>query len=968
MERFFGPRIQMIVEGQTLSFEVRHDYMKARGTKPPYPKYVYSVRFLGTEPVSLPRCGTCLEPGMQYTLKAVNLKPDNQRNPAYRDYHELFPFRGDHLRELIAVDDDGRNYITTGTISSTDNWCMLLEREAECNLRGWMEQHRKNSSIRERLDLFYQVCCGLDELLKQQPDLPELRKINAHLDIKAENALLEHTDSGWHVRLSDFATVLIEGSYIFSTTLSSVILSLSSTPPEIVDGLNSLTVAADLYALGILLIELFSSENPVQAWLRCKNGGQLDDNTDRRELLRNAFQELGQLRAATPPIGGCGWLFDPLKQSGWHWDPDTPQSIRDIAKQLVEYDPDRRMKALPIPALLGKLEFILDSLPIDSGRSQSTAEPELEDDDGDFDWFADNTGEDFEQKLSSSVFLINGSYSMHRYGGAEGPLFGPLYRAISRAMEQDRLDCGENTCFYAVVYYAGEGVDITPPRPLADKYSGEWLIADDTQLRERLGQIEYRDGGIEEEDNVCDGIDWINRNAEQISNLRRIHIFTDHFALQDHQLRLTSAVKTLRAARSDIPFYCHTPAEPDPGCGFDIINREDRPTVYYIPMHCIEEFGEQEPEDISWQLPEEDKDPRDCMIQGSRICELYEDNAFFRNIAKISGEAYRTFVIDQRLIKANGSNCITYLAHEESSPGAKVMLKELYPCSLTLHRCSRTYQLEIDPDNAAAMETIRSVQEKFETEITLLQNLQSSRIPTANCLIADGENRYLVMQYCSATRTLRDICLQLRSVLQELPTERRQPSLFWTRSLLQVLYIVADVTAQLHALGIAHNDLVMGNVLVSDSFPELTEELRVYLIDFSEARRRGVHPDFKTACIRDISNFTALAADCFLIPYGAVPNDWQSSGLYPRLLDTCAAASMEEWRDLLADILKELHVDVAPLHERNRVTSFLSEPQQESTPEDNIPHTTRPFGKHDPAPAPDSGNRFELVIGGRVIR
>lgn len=980
MERFSGKLIQMTVEGHPLSFEVRHDYMKARGMTPPYPKYVYSVRFLGTEPLSLQRWDTRLEPGMQYTLKAVNLKPDNQRNPAYRDYHELFHFRGSHLRELIAVDDDGWNYVTTDKITSPDNWCMLLEREMDCNLRNWMDLYRKESSIRERLELFYQVCCGLEELLEKQPELPDLRKVNAHLDIKAENVLLEQTANGWQVRLSDFATVLIEGSYIFNTTLSSVILSLNSTPPEIVDGLNSLTVASDLYALGILLIELFSSENPLQVWLRCKNSGRLDAKTDRRELLRDTFLELSQLRANDPPLSGSDWLFTPLKHSGWHWDVDTPNSIRHVAELLVEYDPDRRMKAFSIPTLLGTLESILDNLSTGGAPRDAAAVPEADDDAEElFDWFDEEDADEIQQAPASCVCLINGSYSMRRYGGTEEPLFGPLYRAIARAIEQDRLDCGETLRCYAVVYYADESVDTTPPRPIADKSSGEWLITDDVQLRERLRQIEYRDGGMESEDNVCDGIVWINRNAGQIPNLRRIHIFTDHFSLQDHQLRLTSAVKTLRASYGDIPFYCHTPQEPDPGCGFDIINREDRPTSYYIPMHCMEAFGELAPEDINWQPPEAEKDPRDCMIQGSRIREVYEENAFFRNIAKISGEAYRTFVIDRRLTKANGSNSIAYLAHEESPSGAEVMLKELYPRSLTLRRSAETYQLEINPDDPAEMETIRSVQQKFETEKNLLLNLQSSRIPTANCLIADGENRYLVMQYCSATRTLRAICQQLRSRLQELPPERRQPSLFWTRALLQVLYIVADVTAQLHACGIAHNDLVMDNILVSDSFPELTEDLlRVYVIDFSEARRRGLHPDFETARIRDTGSFAALVADCFRIPYGAVSKGWQNSGLYPRLLDESASATMEEWCTLLADLLKELHVDVSSLHEQNRVACFLPEPLQDPAFADGtVPPavTTRPFDKNNPGAAPaasgntqGSGDRFELVIGGKVIR
>lgn len=962
MERFSGNTIQMTVEGHLLSFEICYDYMKARGMAAPYPKYVYGVKFLGAEPVTIQRNGTTLVPSMRYTLKGVNLKPDNQRNPAYRDYNELFHFRGDHLRELVAVDDDGWNYVTTAKITSPDNWCMLLEQEMDCNLRDWLQRYRRKSSIRDRLDLFYQICCGEQELLYGQAERTGLPKVNAHLDIKAENALMQRTPTGWQIRLSDFATILIEGSYTLKTTISSVILSINSTPPEIVDGLNTLTVASDLYALGTLLIQLFSNENPIQAWIRCKSAECLNTKADRRETLRNAFLELSQIRPT-----GSAWLFEPLRDSEWCWDVDTPNSIRRIAEQLVEYDPERRTKFFSIPTLLGTLESILDDL------QENEADYDAEEDMDDFFDWGEALEEDCpESTPAASVYLINGSYSMQLYGGSEEPLYGPLYRAVTRAMEQDRLDRGEAVQCYAVVYYADEGDDTAAPRPLGDKSSGTLQITNDTQLRERLCQIEYRDGGLEPEDNVCDGISWINQNTDLIPNLDRVHIFTDYFALQDRQLRLTSEIKTLRANYGDVPFYCHTPQEPDPGSGFDIINREDRPTVYYIPMHCIPQFEEIPPKD-GWTPPEEEEiDPRDCFIQGSRIREIYEETAFFKNIAKISGQAYRTFVIDRRLTTANGSNSIAYLSHEEDRPGTEVMLKELYPRSLSLHRSSRTHLLEIDSDDPTVMETIHKVQKKFETEKTLLQGLQSARIPTANCLIADGENRYLIMQYCAGTQTLKTICQRLRSRLQALPIEHRQPSLFWTKSLLQILYILADVVAQLHAYGIAHNDLVLDNALVSDSFPELDETLRVYLIDFSEARRRVLDSEFETAVIRDNSSFSCLINDCFQIAYGCIPNGWQTSGIYARLLDeSTAATTMENWRDLLGDLLRELHVDVEPLREQNRVFCTLPEAKLESESDG----FTRPFDKHTPgAPkpfpesAPSSADRFELVIGGKVIR
>ena len=970
MNRFSDKEIQMTIEGQPLLFEVCYDYMAARYKDEPYPKYVYRVRFLGTDTVTLTRTETTLEPGMHYVLKGVNLAPGSQknRNPAFRDYNELWDFRGDHLRKLIAVDDDGWYYVTTGNITSSDKWCMLLEEEMDCNLHTWMQQLRIESSIHTRLDLFYQLCCGLDELRTQSESVCR-RKIEAHLDIKAENALLKQTATGWRLCLSDFATVLMEGLYSFQTTLSDTILSPSSTPPEVVDagGLQSLTAAADHYALGILLIELFSSENPIPVWLRAKNGGALDANVERREVLKNAFLELSQLRTGNTPPSGSDWLFGPLETTDWHWDDDVPDAIRHLAELLVEYDPKQRLKGLPFSTLLGKLRFLLDSL-----APENTASPA--DDEEDEDDFVDLSALDLfdntERQPASCVYLINGSYSMRRYGNLDTMPPGPLYRTISRAMAQDKLDCGEDIQCYAVVYYADEGTDLTPPRPLADKASGEWLFTDDAQLRERLQQIEYRDGGLEEEDNLCAGINWINSNAAQIPNLQRIHIFTDHFSLQDTQFRLITAIRTLRRNYGDPPIYCHTPKEPKPGSGFDMIDRSDRPTVYYLPFRCREHFGETPPKDTGWQPQEETADPRDCMIQGSRICDVYEDSAFYRYVAQNSGTAYRTFVIDRRMTEANGSNSLAYLAHEDAADGEKVMIKELYPASLRLHRNSDTNHLEIDPDSDA-MEIIRKVQEKFETEKTLLQNLQSSRIPTANCLIADGENRYLVMQYCASTLTLRAVCETMRTTLQKLAPERRQPSLAWTRALLQVLYIIADVTAQLHACGIAHNDLTADNILVSADFPDLEEAaLRVYLIDFSEARRKDLYNDFDTACIRDVNSFATMAADCFRIPYAAIPEGWQHTGLYPRLLEEITAATMADWRNQLFGLLKDLHVDTEALQDRNRVTCFLPDLAEE-TDGNASDSATRRFNTFPPGDASTphvSGNRFELVIGGKVIR
>lgn len=202
----------------------------------------------------------------QYCLKAarVYFPLGATSHPQDRQFWDFFPFKGDNLREVVALNDDAAEMsqmLKEGTLdplSGNDAYvfnCMVLEPVYQpFNI----EQFRTNH---EKIDCLLQVVAGLKQLMAEET--LQRMKIVAHRDLKFNNVVMEKLGDSYRLRIIDFPSVKFaprSGEQTEDHTCMGF-FSYCNTAPE--DVLSKYTVSGktDVFALGTMLAELFGVWN-----------------------------------------------------------------------------------------------------------------------------------------------------------------------------------------------------------------------------------------------------------------------------------------------------------------------------------------------------------------------------------------------------------------------------------------------------------------------------------------------------------------------------------------------------------------------------------------------------------------------------------------------------------------------------------------------------------------------------------
>ncbi len=116
-------------------------------------------------------------------------------------------------------------------------------------------------SVRERLDLFAQVCAAVQHAHT---------KGIIHRDLKPGNVLVSMTDGRPFARVIDFGIAKATGASLTDKTLFTEHRQLIGTPeymsPEQAEGSPDIDTRTDVYALGVLLYELLTGATPFDAY------------------------------------------------------------------------------------------------------------------------------------------------------------------------------------------------------------------------------------------------------------------------------------------------------------------------------------------------------------------------------------------------------------------------------------------------------------------------------------------------------------------------------------------------------------------------------------------------------------------------------------------------------------------------------------------------------------------------------
>ncbi len=346
-------RMNFVYEGKTYYFTVQ-DKLNESGRG----KDIYVGKFCRDEGTAF--TNETLPVGLQfdtlYCLKeaTVHLPIDGQSYPQHRQFWDFFPFEGDNLRQILALNDDARRMsglIMDGTLNPFGQGekqgfkCAVVEPlYAPFDIE-------KFPTYKEKIDCLLQIIAGLNQLAKN--DTLKKYKIVAHRDLKFKNVMVEYGKGGtYRLRIIDFPSVKLynkEGDEGVSHTFLGF-FSTENTAPEDVISDYRITSKTDVFALGTMLAEIFGvwniegepEKNPLS--LLYKVVGNIDFS-DARECGR--FYEAMKKRYPYGNADVPGWLEQVLaahdKSASWDAITMTCPDIRRLFRTATAIEPSHRM-------------------------------------------------------------------------------------------------------------------------------------------------------------------------------------------------------------------------------------------------------------------------------------------------------------------------------------------------------------------------------------------------------------------------------------------------------------------------------------------------------------------------------------------------------------------------------------------------------------------------------------------------
>ncbi len=226
-----------------------------------------------------------------YCVKTVDLSFPLQEHlfPQERHFWDFFPFEGDNLREVLALNDDAQKLVKALTETTHDEFiarsndlntlhCAVIEP-----IYSQFDIDDFKTPI-EKIDCMIQIVSGLKQLFSHT--VLKNHNIVAHRDVKFANVVVQNLPDGTkRLRLIDFPSVKTQSKENPSRSNLTQIgfFSYSNTAPEDVMRRFSVSEKTDVFALGTMLAEIFKFwdfdgiQNPLTLLFECNKGTQITD-------------------------------------------------------------------------------------------------------------------------------------------------------------------------------------------------------------------------------------------------------------------------------------------------------------------------------------------------------------------------------------------------------------------------------------------------------------------------------------------------------------------------------------------------------------------------------------------------------------------------------------------------------------------------------------------------------------------
>lgn len=316
-------------------------------------KKVYIGQFLSTGENANSRAPKGCKLDTPYCLKCydIDVPIANEDRPQNREYLDLLPFEGEHIREIISMDENAERMVEYLLGESRE-----IEGDAGSMICMTIEpcytpfDPKLFPDTADKLSCMLQIIEGLRELYRYENK--NLWGITAHRDLKFKNVMLSGVETkNLTVKLIDFATVKASYNAEADATAEGA-FSPNNTAPE--DLFEEIPVGekTDVFALGLMLAEIlgiwsYKADNGTYISNPLHILFEIDKVTDMKDfyekvIYKNANGENtrwleNELRSLTPcwdSLSGLSQGVKNLFESATRLIPEKRLSLQEFEDQL----------------------------------------------------------------------------------------------------------------------------------------------------------------------------------------------------------------------------------------------------------------------------------------------------------------------------------------------------------------------------------------------------------------------------------------------------------------------------------------------------------------------------------------------------------------------------------------------------------------------------------------------------------